>query len=210
LGTLFDIWFFIIGLMLLAGIILRLIPRKLPPVQLHKVAPSAASRLVSDFIASSYETDFGYPSGFFRIERTTETEVVAKEAVAKGSHFTQILIGFYRAILSLGGSFGCFGVFVTLWIAALATPALLYAALTETILKYLLRSRIVAGFERTGDGVQVTFTLRGPSALLVGQRLERAFNEPALPARIASLAGTAVGQSAARTGPIAAAGSAAA
>ena len=48
-------------------------------------------------------------------------------------------------------------------IAALATPFLLYAALTETLLKYLLRSRIQAALERAGDGTQVTFTLRGPA-----------------------------------------------
>ncbi|MCW2936534.1 MAG: hypothetical protein JWM19_7496 [Actinomycetia bacterium] len=198
-----TIWFIIIALMLVAGIVLRLLPRKLPPVQLNKVAPSAASRLVSDFIASSYETDFGYPSGYFQIERATESEVVAKEWVTKGSHFTQILSGFYRAILALGAPFGCFGVIVTLWIALIATPALLYAALTETILKYLLRSRVVAAFERAGDGVRVTFTLRGPSALLVGRRLERAFNEPVLPARVASLAGIVVAQQATATGPAA-------
>jgi len=176
LGTIIEIWFIIILLMLVAGIVLRVIPRKLPSVRLHKVAPSAASRLVSDFIASSRETDFGYPSGYFQIERATETEVVAREWVAKGSHFTQILRGFYRAILALGAPFGCFGMLVTFWIALVATPALLYAALTETILKYLLRSRIVAVFERVGDGVQVTFTLRGPSALLVGRRLQSAFS----------------------------------
>src|SRR3984957_12862812 len=128
--------------MLIGGIVLRLIPRKLQPVHLRKVAPSAASRLVSDFIASSYETDFGYPSGYFQIERATETEVVAREWVTKGSHFTQILRGFYRAVLALGAPFGCFGMFLTFFLAALATPFLLYAALTEVLLKYLLRSRI--------------------------------------------------------------------
>ena len=133
MGTIIEIWFIIIALMLVAGIVLRLIPRKLPSVRLHKVAPSAASRLVSDFIASSYETDFGYPSGYFQIERATDTEVVAREWVTKGSHFTQILRGFYRAILALGAPFGCFGVLVTFWIALVATPALLYAALTETL-----------------------------------------------------------------------------
>jgi len=187
--------------MLLAGIALRTIPRKLRPVRLHKVASSAASRLVSDFIASSYETDFGYPSGYFQIERATDTEVVAKEWVTKGSHFTQILRGFYKAILAIGAPFGCFGALFTFWIALIATPALLYAALTETILKYLLRSRITAALERVGDGVQVTFTLRGPSALLVGRRLERAFNEPALPPRVASLAGIVIAQPTAGTGP---------
>jgi hypothetical protein len=201
LSAITTIWFIIIVLMVVAGIALRLIPRKLGPVRLNKVAPAAASRLVGDFIASSYETDFGYPSGYFQIERTTETEIVATEWVAKGSHFTQILVGFYRAILAFGAAFGCVGMYITFCIAALLTPALLYAALTETLLKYLLRSRIQATFERAGDGTQVTFTLRGPTAILVGRRLERAFNEPTLPARVASLAGIVVTQPAAGTGP---------
>jgi hypothetical protein len=192
LGTIEALWFIIIILMVVAGIGLRLVPRKLPPVQLRKVAPAAASRLVGDFISSSYETDFGYPSGHFQIEQASETEVVAKEWVAKGSHFTQILRGFYKAILAFGAAFGCVGMYITFCIAVLATPALLYAALTETLLKYLLRSRIQAVFERAGDGTQVTFTLRGPTALLVGRRLQQAFDQPALPPRVATLAGVAV------------------
>lgn len=191
MGTLITIWFIIIALMVVAGIVLRAFARTLPPVQLHKVAPAAASRLVSDFIASSYETDFGYPSGYFQIEHVTDSEVVAREWVTKGSHFTQILRGFYRAILRLGAPFGCLGMYVTFCIAALATPFLLYAALTETLLKYLLRSQIRASLARTGDGTQVTFNLRGPAALLVGRRLERAFHEPVLPSRVAGLAGIA-------------------
>jgi hypothetical protein len=210
LGAIINIWFIIIALMLVAGVVLRLVPRKLPSVQLHKVAPSAASRLVSDFIGGSYETDFGYPSGIFRIEQATDTEVVAKEWVAKGSHFTQILGGFYRAILGFGSALGCLGLYITFCIAVLATPALLYAALTETLLKYLLRSRVQAMFERVGDGTQVTFTLRGPSALLVGKRLERAFHDPVLPARVASLAGISVPQPRAGTSPVVAPGGAAA
>jgi hypothetical protein len=191
LGTIVEIWFIIIVLMVVAGIALRIFVRTLPPVQLHKVAPASASRLVSDFIASSYETDFGYPSGYFRIEQATDTEVIAQEWVTKGSHFTQILRGFYRAVLSLGAPFGCLGLYLTFFLAALATPFLLYAALTEVLLKYLLRSQIRAGLLRSGDGTQVTFTLRGPAALLVGRRLERAFHEPVLPSRVAALAGLA-------------------
>lgn len=191
MGTIVEIWFIIIVLMVVAGIALRIFVRTLPPVQLHKVAPVAASRLVSDFIASSYETDFGYPSGYFRIEKATDTEVVAQEWVTKGSHFTQILRGFYRAVLSLGASLGCLGLYFTFFLAALATPFLLYAALTESLLKYLLRSRIRAGLARAGDGTQVTFTLRGPGALLVGRRLEQAFLQPVLPSRVATLAGLA-------------------
>jgi len=203
MGTLVDIWFIIIALMVVAAIVLRIFTRTLSPVQLHKVAPAAASRLVGDFIASSYETDFGYPSGFFRVQQATETEVFAREWVTKGSHFTQILRGFYRAILRLGVPFGCLGVYITFCIAALTTPFLLFAAATETLLKYLLRSQIRAALVRTGDGTQVTFTLRGPAALLVGRRLERAFHSPPLPPRVAALAGIAAPSPATGSGPAA-------
>lgn len=189
LSAIVDAWLILIALMVVAGIALRLLPRKLPPVRLRKVAPSAAARLVSDFIASSYETDFGYPSGYFRIEEASDSKVVAKEQVIKGSHFAEILSGFYRPILRFGAPFGCLGLFFTLWLAVLTAPLLLYAAVTETLLKYLLRSQIVAALSHGDDETQVTFTIRGPSALLVGRRLKRAFREPVPPGRIASLAG---------------------
>jgi len=201
LGAIVDIWLIIIVLMVVAGIVLRIYTRTLPAFQMKKVAPAAASRLVSDFIASSAETDFGYPSGYFQIEQVTPTEVTAKEWVAKGSHFTQILKGFYRAILALGSPFGCLGMFIMLYIAAIATPFLLYAAGTETLLKYLLRSRIRATLAPTRDGTEVTFTLRGPDALLVGRRLEHAFNAPVLPPRVAGLAGITAPQPRTGNGP---------
>jgi hypothetical protein len=190
--VLFDIWFIIIGLMIVAGIIFRLVPRSLPAVQLHKVAPKAAVQLVSEFIESSYDGEFGYPSGMFRVESSTENRIVATEIVAKGSHFVQILKGLYRTILALGAGLGCFGAFVVLFFAVLLTPALLYAAVAETLLKYLLRSRIVTDLERSGDGTRVAFTLRGPAAMLVGRRLEHAFHAPVLPVRVAGLAGVTV------------------
>jgi hypothetical protein len=201
MSTLIDLWLIIIALMVVAGIAFRFLPRRLSPVQLRKVAPAAAAKLVADFIQGSYDGEFGYPSGAFMDIRVTENRVDAREWVAKGSHFVQILGGLYRSIFALGAYFGCFGAFVCLFFAALFTPALLYAALTETLLKYLLRSRIVCTLERAGDGTKIAFSLRGPVAMLVGRRLERAFHEPALPARIASLAGIAAVADAAATAP---------
>lgn len=188
---LFVVWFVIICLMIVAGIVFRLAQRRLPPVQMHKVAPKAASRLVGEFIASSYDGQFGYPSGLFQVESSSESEVVAREIVGRGSHFTQILKGMYVAVLAVGDSFGCIGGLIALAIAVLLTPAIVYAALAEVLLKYLLRSRIVTSLEGAGDATTVAFTLRGPVALLVGRRLERAFHAPVLPARVAALTGLA-------------------
>ncbi len=189
---LFEIWFIIICLMIVAGIVFRISRQQLPPVQMHKVAPKAASRLVGEFIASSYDGQFGYPSGLFQVESSSESQVVAQEIVGRGSHFTQILKGMYVAVLAIGDSFGCIGGIIALAIAIVLTPAIIYAALAEVLLKYLLRSRIVTSLEGTGDATTVAFTLRGPVALLVGRRLVRAFHAPVLPARIAALTGVAV------------------
>jgi hypothetical protein len=188
-STLIVIWFIIIALMVVAGVVFRFLPRRLPAVQLHKVSPKAAESLVGEFLKGSFDGEFGYPSGIFVIRSSSETEIVAQEWVAKGSHFFTILRAFYVSIFALGAEFGCFGMFVCLFIAALFTPALLYAAVAETLLKYLLRSKITSTLERSGDGTKVAFTLRGPVALLVGRRLERAFHQPTLPSRIGSLAG---------------------
>jgi len=187
-----EIWFIIICLMVVAGIVFRLWQRQLPPVQLHKIAPEPASRLVGEFIASSYDGQFGYPTGLFEVESSSQSRVVAREIVARGSHFTQILKGMYVAVLAVGDSFGCIGGIIALVIAVFLTPALLYAALAEVLLKYLLRSQIVTSLEGAGDATTVAFSLRGPVALLVGRRLERAFHAPVLPARVAVLTGVAV------------------
>lgn len=196
MSAIIDLWFIIIALMLVAGIVFRFLPRRLPPVQLHKVAPKAAEKLVGEFIQGSFDGEFGYPSGIFVILSSSPTEIVAREWVAKGSHFVVILRAFYRSIFALGGAFGCIGAFVCLFFAVLFTPALLYAAVAETLLKYLIRSKITCALERSGDGTTVAFTLRGPVAMLVGRRLERAFHQSALPTRIAALAGVGVPQGA--------------
>jgi hypothetical protein len=96
--VLFEIWFIIICLMVVAGIIFRLLPRNLLPVQLHKVAPKAASQLVAEFITASYDGEFGYPSGMFVIDSATESKIIAREAVEKGSHFTQAMAAAVRAV----------------------------------------------------------------------------------------------------------------
>jgi Flp pilus assembly protein TadB len=182
-------WLVIIAIMLVGGAILRIWQHRLAPVDLHKVSAHAASQLVAEFLQSCYDGQFGFPSGLFRIEQADDKQVVATEIVSRGSHFTQILSGLYRAVLSISGCFGCVGSIVALFLAAMVTPLLLYAALTEIVLRYLLRSRIVADLTPAGDGTTVSFTLRGPVALLVGRRLQHAFHPPILPARVAGLAG---------------------
>ena len=182
-----DAYLIIICLMLIGGIVLRIWQQRLPPVQLRKVSPKAAAQLVGEFIESSYDGQFGYPSGLFRVEQASETQIVAREVVGRGSHFTRILKSFFDAVLSIGSGCGCASMFVSLFLAVMLAPVLIYAAVIEVVLKYLLRSQIIVSLQGANGGTLVAFTLRGPVALLVGRRLERAFHTPALPVRVAAL-----------------------
>jgi hypothetical protein len=185
-------WLIIICLMIVAGLVFRVAQRNLPPVLMRKVSPEAASRLVTEFIAGSYDDRFGYPSGYFEIQSADGHQIVAQEFVARGSHFTDILKGMFVAVLGVGEIFGCIGGLIALVVAAFLAPVFIYAALAETLLKYLLRSRIVSSLQPSPDGTMVSFTLRGPVALLIGLRLERAFHAPVLPSRVAALAGVPI------------------
>jgi hypothetical protein len=161
---------------------------------LEKVDAPEVAEMVRDFLRSTMDGTFGFPTGLFLIDtdKSTPTRIVARETMIWSSKFITILRHFYVAILSIAPEFGCIGVFAGIFLAAILTPFVLYAAFAELVLRYLLRSEIVAviaSLPGQTAGSEVTFTLRGPSALLIGRAVERAFHPPDLPERIRVLAG---------------------
>jgi hypothetical protein len=192
--NLLSFWVWCIALMLIAGVGFRIWHRPLPPVQLVKVRPEEAARMVRDFLVSATDGSFGFPSGSFALDTaaTTDARIVAREKTTWDSHFVAILRRFVQAILGLASSFGCVGAVIGIFLVAVLVPLVLYAAFAELTLRFLLRSEIVARIAPLVDGVegsQVSFILRGPSALLVGRQVERAFHPPALPQRLRAAAG---------------------
>jgi hypothetical protein len=190
----FSLWFVLILLMMVAAVGFRIWHRVLAPVRLEKVDAREVTEMVRDFLSSTADGTFGFPTGVFLIDtdKSTPTRVVAREAVIWSSKFLTILRHFYAAILAVAPEFGCMGVFAGIFLAGILTPFVLYAAFAELVLRFLLRSEIVAVIASLPDqttGSEVTFTLRGPSALLIGRAVERAFHPPALPERIRALAG---------------------
>jgi hypothetical protein len=171
----FAVWLTLILLMITAGVVLRIWRQQLEPVRLSRVALEPAGFLVAEFLGSCYEGAFGFPSGLFTVDRAAPNRIVAQEFAFRQSHFSTVLAGLYRTIFGIGAAFGCFGALAGFTLAFMLTPALLYAAGIEVLLRYLLRSRIEAQLQAEQAGTSVQFTLRGPSALLVGRRLTRAF-----------------------------------
>lgn len=180
--------------MMVAAVGFRIWRRPLAPVRLEKIGSREVAEMVRDFLGTATDGDFGFPTGFFQIDKdaSTPTRIVAREAVIWSSKFFTILRHFYVGILAIAPELGCVGLFAGILLAAVLTPFLLYAALAELALRFLLRSEIVAAIAPLPGkdaGSEVVFTLRGPSAMLIGRAVERAFHPPALPDRIRSLAG---------------------
>lgn len=194
---LLNLWFQLSLLLLVAAVGFRIWRPVLPPVRLEKLAPQEVALMVRDFLVSTTDGTFGFPTGFFSIDTRSSTPVVvvAREMVTWGSEFLTHLRRIFYAILRIAPAFGCLGVVAGFVLAALLSPLVLYAAGAELALRFLLRSEIVAAITPLpgGDGgCEVVFVLRGPSALLIGRAVQRAFHPPALPDRVRQLAGLTV------------------
>jgi hypothetical protein len=189
-----DAWFALSLLMLIVAVGFRIWRPVLPPVRLDRVAPQEAAGMVRDFLESTTDGAFGFPTGFFRVdaEASTPTTIVARERVTWRSRFVTVLQLFFLAVVRIGAAFGCVGAAIGIVLAVMLTPLILYAAGAELALRFLLRSEIVARVEAVSgpaEGSEVVFTLRGPSALLIGRAVQRAFHAPGLPDRIRGMAG---------------------
>jgi hypothetical protein len=188
-----GLWFELTLLMMVVAVGFRIWRPVLAPVRLEKVGVQEVARMVRDFLESTTDGAFGFPTGFFYIDddASTPTVIVAREAVTWSSRFLAVLRRFFLAIASVAPEFGCVGVLGGMLLAALLAPLVLYAAGAELALRFLLRSEIVAKvtpLPGADAGSEVVFTLRGPSALLVGRAVQRAFHPPQLPDRIRGLA----------------------
>jgi hypothetical protein len=189
-----GVWFELTLLMLVAAVGFRIWRPTLAPMRLTKVGTQEVASMVRDFLESTTDGAFGFPSGVFHVDAdaSTPTIIVAREAVTWSSRFLTILQRFFVAIMSIAPDYGCMGVFAGILLAAMLAPFILYAAVAELALRFLLRGEIIATItplRGPDDGSEVRFRMRGPSAVLVGRAVQRAFHPPTLPDRVRGLAG---------------------
>jgi hypothetical protein len=200
----FDFWFSLMIIVLLAAVPLRFIRRSLEPVTLEKVGQEAATQMVRDFLDAATDTQFGFPTGFFSVDHQVSTDwrIIAREAVFWESNLTTLLRLTFHIPKKMGR---ILGEIFHVWLFVLAGyvlgaviflfvfPLILLVGLIEVVLRFLLRSEISAVITplQGRHGSLVRFTLRGPSAFIVGKRLRQAFDRPVLPGRIRSQAGLA-------------------
>lgn len=165
-----------------------------PPIVLAGIEPMRARSMVAAYLESVNDTRFGFPTGVFRVKEDSSgpTRLVAQELDFSGS--TALDLG--RFALSIPAGFvaaasdeGCLAGLIALTLAVTAAVFLvvpmLLVGLVDVVLRWLMRSRIVAVLEPAADqeSCTVSFELTGLSAYGLRRSLLSGLSKPVLPAR---------------------------
>jgi len=176
----FEAWLTAMLVLLPVFALQNLFVWKMPPMLLARMGPERATRLVADFLQGLEEGRVGFPSGFFSVDKVEGGRIVATEMVS----WPTSMLSLAKRIIRLSLIFGPIGAIVA--IALIVTLGLfigLAVVIVEFLAKLFLRSRITASVVAVPGTVnsEVVFTTRGPSAHLLRQRIEQAFDVPKLP-----------------------------
>lgn len=174
-------------------------------VTLKGVGTGFALRSAEQAIWAAEDHLVGFPSGTFVPKRGEAVNtLVAEEFVPKGSGeivkaFVVIPRNIAVGIFAVFAVFGWVGVLIGFFLAAFGLGLFLFfcvvplalAWLVEIAMKPVVRSRIEVLATEIDGGVELTFTFRGSSALLLIKNVMRAFVPPTLPARYSGLVAAA-------------------
>lgn len=173
---------------------------RIEPVTLRGIDVRRATDLVAVYVQGVHDHRFAFPTGVFLIddEHTAPGKVVAQEVNFKGS------LGFglikYALLLprmgaAMGGSFGCLGAVIGasagLMLSLFFIWPIIFIAMIEVVLRFLMRSRIEATIAKAPgreEAVTVAFELHGLSAFGVEAPLRRGMS-PGIPERYRAAAG---------------------
>jgi hypothetical protein len=164
-------------------------------ITLRGIGVERARELVAAQLESVADTRFGFPTGVFRVDAKASTgaDLVAREVDFSGS--TALDLGRFAmaipaAFVAEASGEGCAVGLMAFAVAAIATVFLvvpmLMLGLLEIVLRWLMRSRVVAVLEPLQgqvDACSVHFELVGLSAFGLRRALLSGLKAPVLPSR---------------------------
>lgn len=183
------------GLLAVFGAAARFVPRPMKPIELHAMGRASARAFVTDVLWSAMDSRFGFPTGFFAVDRALSDQdtVVAVEQELKGSDVQATVMAIVTGPIDWGRRerSEAIGVIAGVAVGIVAAPIAVWVAVGEQIMRRLLRSRIVARLEDLPNehGTVVKLTLYGPSAWVAARQIKSAFGQPRLPVRVTRKAG---------------------
>jgi hypothetical protein len=167
-----------------AAVCTQVIPLRLGEVTFHDTDLAHAWMLVAQYAEGTFEQRFGYPTGYFYLDRKRShqpSRILMREfqpagAITDGCS-TQLgalsLTGFEG-----GCATGCLGFFV---IAFIGAPFFLVSA-CDRFFRLVLRSRVDVSLTAAGPDTVASFAFHGPGGYSLRRRYAQAFEKPTLPA----------------------------
>jgi hypothetical protein len=164
-------------------------------VILRGIDVERAREVVATYMESVSDTRFGFPTGVFRVtkDEPATTRLVARELDFSGS--TALDLGRFAmaipaAFIAAGSDEGCAAGIIALMLAVAAAMFLVVPmvliGIVEVVLRWLMRSRIVAQLEPAEadeNACAVSFELTGLSAFGLRRSLLSGLAAPLVPAR---------------------------
>lgn len=161
---------------------------RLPQVIFHDTSPSYAWELVAQYAEGTFEQRFGYPSGYFFIEkaRTMQPDRLSMKEMQPVGAITDgcasSVGGFSNGALKSGcAPVGC----VVAVIGICCGLPFFIASALDRFCRAVLCSRVDVRFTASAADTVVSFTFYGPSAWALRGRYAKAFDRPLLPPELA-------------------------
>jgi hypothetical protein len=174
---------FCLSAVLVVGLVLLFVPAKVGDVRLAGVSPDHAYDLIAVFSNGTYDSRFGYPSGFFSLnERKSRpgqhlvySEMQPSAAASDGCAREAGSLAFAG---TGSGPLGCVMTFIA--VSFIAGPFMI-ASFADRVCRNTLKSQISVSLAADGVDTVASFAFRGVSAYFVKDKFIRAFAEPVLP-----------------------------
>jgi hypothetical protein len=187
MAVLLDIVLFLLFIVVpAAAICTQVIPLRLGEVTFRDTDLAHAWVLVAQYAEGTFEQRFGYPTGYFYLDRKRSQEparLLMRELQPAGAITDGCSAQLGAASLSGfdgGCATGCLGVFV---IGIIGAPFFLVSA-CDRFFRLVLRSRVDVSLTSSGSDSVATFAFYGPGGYSLRRRYAQAFEKPALPASL--------------------------
>ncbi len=171
---------------LITGLVMRMVPRRLEAVRFEDTTQEHAAMIVLSYAEGTYENRVGYPTGFYVFDEKSSSlpaKVVLKEAQPNGTVTDGCALG-TSAIGAVGFEEGCGTGCVTMMIAGIVAAPFYIISGLDRLYRTSLRSKVVVDLRPVDGDTIATVSLHGIGAFLMKERYQNVLHLPELPERL--------------------------
>lgn len=188
MGVLLDILLVLVFIVVpIAALCMQTIPLRLgEEVRFRDTDPAHAWRLVAQYASGTFEQRFGYPTGYFFLDKKRSQQpsrIVMKELQPAGAVTDGCAAQLGVAGLS-GFDGGCTAGCMTILVVAFIGAPFFLVSMFDRFFRFMLRSRVEISLQAAGPDTVASFAFYGPGGYSLRTRYTQAFARPVLPAAL--------------------------